>query len=177
MDGNDVQLLVGASAPPPDIFAPMESGSVTQRIQEILESVKLPTNPAELEAMVDEAIMNQTMATEELNTLIAALESAGKQLVFPVEEPTPILAPPELSQNPAQQETAPTSQQEVQAVSKVQDVQDIQEDQGIQEAEVGEVPQAAQGQEVDGDPTISKDLAQALRQLPETNPQNGRISL
>ena len=76
-------------------------------------------------------------------------------------------------------------QQEVSATSKVQDIQVLQEDQEVQEVGV-KVPQAAQRQEMDDDPTVgptvglpAENLAQALRQLPETdpNPQNGRISL
>ena len=184
MDGNDVQLLVGASAPPLGIFAPM--GSATRRtVQEILESIKLPIDPAELEAMINEAITNQTMATEDLSALIAALESPENQLVFPAEESASILVSPEPSQNPVKQETISMGQQEVSATSKVQDIQVLQEDQEVQEVGV-KVPQAAQRQEMDDDPTVgptvglpAENLAQALRQLPETdpNPQNGRISL
>ena len=178
MDGNDVQLLVGASASPPGIFAPVESGSATRRtVQEILESIKLPMDPAELEAMINEAMMNQAMATEDLNALITALESA--------EESTPILVSPEPPQNlvssePPQnlvkQETAPTSQHKVQATSKVQDMHGAQDDQGVQEVEL-EVPQV-QGQEMVNVPVglSAEDLAQALRQL-DPNLQNGRISL
>ncbi|KAF8429023.1 hypothetical protein EV426DRAFT_206024 [Tirmania nivea] len=172
MDGNDVQLLVGASAPPPGIFAPVESGSATKRsIQEILESIKPPIDPATLEAMINEAILNHTMATEDLNTLITALESAENQLVFPTEETTPILVSPEPSQNQVQQETTLTSQQEVRAAPKVQDVQGVQENQRIQ---AEEVIQAAQGQEMDDNHTVP-----ALRQLPETglSSQNGTITL
>ncbi|KAF8442758.1 hypothetical protein BGX38DRAFT_770924 [Terfezia claveryi] len=186
MDGNDVQLLVGASAPPPGIFAPVESGSVTQRtVQEILESIKFPIDPAELEAMINEAIINQTMATEDLSALIAALESAENQLIFPTQESTPILASPAASQNPAKQETTPISQQEVQAASNIQDMQDVQDEQGVQEVEV-KIPQAAERQEIYDDatvgdsPTVSlsaEDLAQTPRQLPETDPdpQNAPI--
>jgi len=177
VDGNDVQLLVGASAPPPGIFAPMESA--TQRtVQEILESINLPIDPAELETMINEAIIDQTIAAEDLSTLIAALEGAESQLA---EESTPILVSQEPSPNPVKQEVVPTSQQEVQAASKVQDIQAVQEEQGVQDMEV-KVLQAAQREEMDDDPIVglsAEDLAQALRQLPETgpSPQNGRISL
>jgi len=175
VDRNDVQLLVGALAPPPGVLAAVESRSATQRtIQEILESMKLPTDPTELEAMINEAIVNQTMAAADLNALITALESAENQLVVPTGESMPTLVSLEPSQSSVQQETAMAAQQEVQTVPKVQGVQAMQENQGVREA--------AQGQEMGGGPTAglsTQGLAQALRQPPEAGPslQNGRISL
>ncbi|RPB27668.1 hypothetical protein L211DRAFT_564051 [Terfezia boudieri ATCC MYA-4762] len=135
--------------------------------------------------MINEAMINQTMATEDLSALIAALENAENQLLFPTQESTPILASPEASQNPAKQETAQTSQQEVQAASKIQDMQVVQDDQGIQEVEV-KISLAAEKQEIYDDPTAgdsptvglsAEDLAQTPRQLPETvgDPQNAPI--
>lgn len=64
-------MLIGSPVPPPpDVFSPADTENATQQtIQQLLERLNLPTDPAALEELLGEAVLE-----EDLNALLAALE-------------------------------------------------------------------------------------------------------